>query len=186
MSWKTLAKGIFDGLGNYAINGVNVMFYLSELPDNPPGFNAISNPAEWEGWLIDALPREADVEIKRRLSSNLKHILVGLEMKAGLIIPHCTRVAAAPSILFESYCQTMIFEFCVGVYSVCEGLGSIHYLTSQGDDGAGGGAVYRQNWQDALVLVFDDTGEHDLREAVGIVECVFRVILPPIPTTFCH
>jgi hypothetical protein len=51
---------------------------------------------------------------------NLKHVLVGLEMKAALIVPHAKR----GKLLFESYFHMLNFEFCLGMFSICEGLGS--------------------------------------------------------------
>jgi hypothetical protein len=141
------------------------MFYLGKFPDDPPGFNTLSTSADWVGWLIAAVPAEADLEVKRRLQSNLKHILVGLEMKAGLVMPHGKRVVGK-SVLFEPYCQIMIFEFCVGVFSVCEGLGSIHHLLSKGKDGAAAPRVAPDDWIAALCSEFDPIGVHDLKANV--------------------
>ncbi|WP_201723675.1 hypothetical protein [Bradyrhizobium neotropicale] len=45
-----------------------------------------------------------------RLISNLKYVLVGLEMKAALFVPHAKR----GKLLFESYVHILNFEFCVG------------------------------------------------------------------------
>lgn len=137
------------------------MFYLDLFPDDPPGFQAISTSAEWAGWLIAAVPAGANVEVKRRLKSNLKHILVGLEMKAGLVVPHGER-GAGRSVLFEPYCQIMTFEFSVGVFSVCEGLGSIYHLLSIGNDGGAAPRVAPNDWITALCREFDPAGADGL------------------------
>lgn len=133
------------------------MFYLDEYPADPTGFHALSTSADWVAWLINAVPGGIHRDVGRRLVSNLKHILVGLEMKAGLIVPHGERVSGK-SVLFEPYCQIMNFEFSVGVFSVCEGLGSVHHLAGIGDDGSTGARVNPNDWIAALCLEFDPTG----------------------------
>lgn len=64
------------------------MFYLDNFSSDAPGFTANSISSEWEHWLTSVIPNEAHEEVRRRLRSNLKCIIVGLEMKAGLLIPH--------------------------------------------------------------------------------------------------
>ncbi len=130
------------------------MFYLDLYPANPPGFHALSASADWVPWLIRAVPVGIHPDVRRRLNSNLKHILVGLEMKAGLIVPHGERVSGR-SVLFEPYFQIMNFEFSVGVFSVCEGLGSVHHLAGIGDDGSTGARVNTNDWIAALCREFD-------------------------------
>src|SRR3954453_7353209 len=75
-----------------------------------------------------------------RLVSNLKHILVGLEMKAALVVPHAKR-GNGKSLLYEPYFQPMNFEFCVGTFSICEGLGSALWLVENGRDGSAGDQI---------------------------------------------
>lgn len=147
------------------------MYYLDKFPEEPDGFNAISTSAEWVPWLFAVMPAGTHATVRHRLSSNLKHIIVGLEMKAGLIIPHGERLAGK-SVLFEPYCQIMTFEFCVGVFSVCEGLGSILFLTSKGDSGETGQRVRTNNWMAALVNHFDSDGALELAANVAIVKSV--------------
>jgi hypothetical protein len=69
-----------------------MMFYLAPLPGDYQGWHAVSTSAEWEAWLTLAIPKPLDGDVKRRLRSNVKHILVGLEMKAGFVVPHGARV----------------------------------------------------------------------------------------------
>jgi hypothetical protein len=145
------------------------VFYLDLYPANPPRFHALSLSADWVPWLIRAVPAGIHGEVKRRLSSNLKHILVGLEMKAGLIVPHGERVSGK-SVLFEPYFQIMNFEFSVGVFSVCEGLGSVHHLAGNGDDGSNGARVSTDEWIGALCREFDPTGAEQLNENVRRVK----------------
>ena len=145
------------------------MFYLDLYPDDPPGYHALSTSAEWTAWLISAVPAGIDGEVRSRLVSNLKHILVGLEMKAGLIVPHGERVSGK-SVLFEPYCQIMTFEFSVGMFSVCEGLGSIHHLAGIGDDGSTGARVNPNDWIAALTREFDGTGAAHLEVNVRRVK----------------
>jgi hypothetical protein len=109
--------------------------------------------------------------MRRRLISNLKHVLVALELKAGLIVPHAER-GAGPSILFEPYFQIMNFEFCVGVFSVCEGFGSALWLRENRKDGAAGNLVYFRDWEPSLVRKFDPTGTLNLSEDVDRVRNV--------------
>lgn len=147
------------------------MFYLDDFPDDPPGFKAISTSADWVPWLLNVLPAGAHEIVRHRLQSNLKHIIVGLEMKAGLIIPHGEKLVGK-SVLFEPYCQIMTFEFCVGVFSVCEGFGSILHLVSEGDDGETGRRVQTDDWMTALVDHFDADGAHGLAGDVVTVKTV--------------
>lgn len=137
------------------------MFYLDLYPEDPPGFHMLSTSEQWGRWVSAAIPRGTETGVRRRLVSNLKHILVGLEMKAGLIIPHGERISQK-SVLFEPYCQILTFEFCIGVFSVCEGLGSIHHLRSRGDDGSAGARVQTDEWIAALVAKFDPNREQNL------------------------
>ena len=92
------------------------------------------------------------------LCSNLKHIIAGLETKAGLIVPNGQNLVGGP-VLFEPYCNILTFEFCIGAFSVCEGLGSILHLTTKGNDGSTGERVHTRNWIAALVNYFDGEGE---------------------------
>ncbi len=111
------------------------MFYLDQMRDDAHGFNSLSKANEWTPWLHATVPSGWSSEVKSRLVSNLKHTLVGLEMKAGLILPQqATRRTRQPSLLFEPYFQVMTFEFCVGTFSVCEGLGSALHLAATGGD----------------------------------------------------
>lgn len=57
-------------------------------------------------------------------------LVVTLEMKAALIVPHAKR-GGGPSLLFEPYFNMLNFEFCVGMFSTCEGLGSASWLREQ-------------------------------------------------------
>ncbi len=137
------------------------MFYLAEYPENPPGYVNLSTSAEWEPWLNGVIPAALHADVRGRLRSNLKHILVGLEMKAALIVPHATRISGR-SVLFEPYCQIITFEFCVGVFSICEGIGSAFWLRNQNDDGAAAARIAPNNWIGALVAVADPHGAFDL------------------------
>jgi hypothetical protein len=145
------------------------VFYLDLYPANPPGFHALSTSADWLPWLIRAVPAGIHLDVRRRLNSNLKHIMVGLEMKAGLIVPHGERVSGR-SVLFEPYFQIMNFEFSVGVFSVCEGLGSVHHLAGIGDDGTTGARVNTNDWIAALCREFDPTGAAQLEANVRRVK----------------
>lgn len=147
------------------------MFYLDHYSDDVSGFTANSTSAEWVRWLSSVIPNKVHKEVRRRLRFNLKHIIVGLEMKAGLLIPHGEK-RAGRSVLFEPYSQIMTFEFCIGTFSVCEGLGSILHLTAQGDDGSAGKRVSTKHWIAALVEHFDEDGSLELKTNVEIVKSV--------------
>jgi len=126
------------------------MFYLSEQLPEPVGYVTKSYSHHWEPWLAATLPGELDGEVRHRLISNLKHIIVGLEMKAALVEPHHLREHGRP-LLFEPYAQILHFEFCTGVFSVCEGFGSSWYLVDHGLDGALGDQVSFNMWKPVLV-----------------------------------
>jgi len=136
------------------------VFYLSEYPENPSGYVTLSTSTDWEPWLNAVIPAGLHAGVTSRLRSNLKHILVGLEMKAALIVPHATRISNR-AVLFEPYCQLLTFEFCVGVFSVCEGIGSALWLRSQNDDGAAAPRISPNNWIGSLVAAADPQGTLD-------------------------
>jgi hypothetical protein len=147
------------------------LFHIIELPKKPAGYVHVSTSAEWEAWVRHCLPGGLDQEVQRRLVSNLKHVIVGLELKAALVVPHAKR-GAGPSILFESYLHIMNFEFCVGVFSVCEGLGSALWLRENNLDGSAADRVGPQQWKPSLVKKFDPTGQFDLGADVDRVKNV--------------
>ncbi|WP_085815822.1 hypothetical protein [Roseovarius halotolerans] len=143
---------------------------MSEFdPARHRSFDYVSASNDWVPWVSASIPGSLDLQVRRRIESNLKHILAGLEMKAGLIIPHGERLAGR-EVLYEPYFQSLIFEFCVGVYSVCEGIGSAHHLHNIGDDGSAGPRVSRARWTDALVAEYDPADVLSLRERVEIVQ----------------
>ncbi len=59
------------------------MFYLDLLPDDPPGYRVLSLASHWVRWIAHVLPPNLDRDVRERLKSNLKHVLVGLEMKGN-------------------------------------------------------------------------------------------------------
>ncbi|MCB1355020.1 MAG: hypothetical protein KDK53_00470 [Maritimibacter sp.] len=146
------------------------MFYLDEMHDGVNGWHCLSTSSDWEGWLKATIPHDWDREVKRRLVSNLKHTLVGLEMKAGLIQPQQNSRKTGRSLLFEPYFQVMTFEFCVGTFSVCEGLGSAFHLANAGGDAERRVGV--DQWKAALVAHFDPTHEHGLEQNVTQVKVI--------------
>lgn len=93
-------------------------------------------------------------------------------MKSGLIIPHAKQFAGK-SVLFEPYCQIITFEFCVGVFSICEGIGSsLHIINVLGEGGSKGGRVSPDDWIRALVLYFDASATNDLGNKVRTIKTV--------------
>lgn len=147
------------------------MFYLSDQLENAPGFVRISTAAQWQRWLNAAISDDLHATIRSRLCSNLKHIIVGLEMKAGLIEPHADREAGR-SILFEPYYQIMIFEFCVGTFSVFEGVGSAIWLNQQGNDGSEAPDIRPNQWISSLVETVDQEGALEFEIQVRGVKSV--------------
>ncbi len=144
-------------------------FYLTDTPLGPPGFIRLSRSSDWEPWIGSLIPEAIDAEVRRRVISNLKHILVGLEMKAALIFPHVNR-GAGRSLLFEPYFQVLTFEFCVGTFSVCEGLGAINFLAAQGEDGADERRITPNQWIASLTQTFDPENRNGLALAVEAVK----------------
>lgn len=65
------------------------MFYITS--EKPAGFIKNSISTDGEAWIGHCLPEGLHPEVRRRLISNLKHVLVALELKAELIVPHGER-----------------------------------------------------------------------------------------------
>ena len=113
-------------------------------------------------WLARNIPDGLYPDVRRRFFSNLKHLLVGLEFKAALITGHHNRSVGDRPVLFESYFQVLIHEFCVGAFSVIEVLGAAHWLRGEGRDGSDADYVPRARWLAALCTVYDPEGQHGL------------------------
>lgn len=142
------------------------MLFVTRQAVRPDGYVNLSESNSWTRWLNRNVPERVDRTVTRRLVSNLKHLLVGLELKAALIGQHHHRAAGERPVLFEPYFQNLILEFCVASFSVFEGLGSAHWLDQSGQDGADGPKITRNQWLPALVSVYDATGEHGLKANV--------------------
>lgn len=142
------------------------MFFITDPDERPDGWVNLSNSNDWQAWLRSNIPVDLDQGIRDRLSSNLKHILVGLELKKALILPHAQREGGEREVLFEPYFQILTFEFCVGAFSVLEGIGASHWLGRNGRDGADNPRIDRVDWQSALCAVYDPDAEHGLEAAV--------------------
>ena len=142
------------------------MFFVTQSTERPNGYVVLSHAHQWEAWLVLNIPGSLDVEVRRRLVSNLKHILVGLELKAALIAPHAQRGPDGRPMLFEPYFQNFIQEFCVGAFSVLEGLGAAHWLDQHGQNGAAAPFISRHEWLPSLCAVYDADGQQGLHEAV--------------------
>lgn len=143
------------------------MFFITQPEVRPGGYVVLSTSNDWVMWLHHNIPEAVHHSVRHRLNSNLKHLLVGLELKKALIEPHQNRGPGEHEVLFEPYFQNFILEFCVAAFSVLEGLGSAHWLAQNGQDGADGPDVYRNQWRPALAAVYDENGEHGLNANVG-------------------
>ena len=142
------------------------MLFITRPDERPGGYVVISESNQWVSWLSRNIPAELPREVRGRLNSNLKHLLVGLELKTALINPHHHRRPQDRPGLFEPYFQNLILEFCVAAFSVLEGLGSAHWLRQNGQDGSNAPRIGRNEWLPALCAVYDETGEHGLYDAV--------------------
>ena len=142
------------------------MLFITRTDRRPNGYVVLSESSQWVPWLDRNIPMELDQEVRRRLNSNLKHLIVGLELKAAIINPHHHRGLRDRPVLFESYFQNLILEFCVAAFSVMEGLGSAHWLRQNGQDGGNAPPIRRDQWFSTLCAVYDETGEHRLCDAV--------------------
>lgn len=136
--------------------------------ERPDGWVAISTSNSWLPWLNANIPATLAAQVRARLKSNLKHILVGLELKAALVQPHHEQ----PGVLFEPYFQGLISDFCIGAFSVLEGVGAAHWLHQQGIDGADGPQVGRNQWLQALRHSFDPDDAFRLAEETEITRQV--------------
>lgn len=144
------------------------MFQLIELPEGASGFVYLSTASAWEAWIRKCLPDGLHEDVRLRLISNLKHVLVALEMKAALIVPH----AQGCGLLFESYFHMLNFEFCVGTFSVCEGLGSALWLRENGLDGSKAERIGIEQWKASLEKKFDPEKKLGLAADVDSVKGV--------------
>lgn len=142
------------------------MLYITQPENRPDGYVNLSESAHWVPWLNRNIPGNLDPAVRLRLNSNLKHLMVGLELKTALILPHRFRGPNGRPVLFEPYYQNLIQEFCVGAFSVIEGLGAAHWLSQNGHDGADGRRVVRNQWRESLRISYDETGELELDDAV--------------------
>jgi len=140
----------------------HTMLFITRQEVRPDGFVNLSDSNSWTRWLHGNIPERIDRTVTRRLVSNLKHLLVGLELKAALIGQHHHRAAGERQVLFEPYFQNLILEYCVACFSVFEGLGSAQWLDQNGQDGADGPKIQRNQWLPALSAVYDTAGEHGL------------------------
>lgn len=148
------------------------MYYIVGPDERPNGYVHVSDSRQWVPWLVHNIPAALDPDVRRRLNSNLKHLLVGLELKSALISGHRRREPGQRNVLFEPYYQNLISEFCVAAFSVIEGLGAAHWLDAQGADGGAGPQVHRRQWKPTLCLVYDPGGVHGLD---GAVDQIFGV-----------
>jgi hypothetical protein len=89
-------------------------------------------------------------------------------MKAALIVPH----AKQGRLLFESYFHMLNFEFCVGMFSICEGLGSAIWLRENNLDGSAANLIAIKQWKPPLVKKFDPEGKLGLGADVDSVKGV--------------
>jgi hypothetical protein len=158
---------VAEGAGGARLRYGVGMYFIIRSDQRPGGFVNLSNSNDWVGWLGRNIPMALAAEVRERLKSNLKHLLVNLELKTALIEPHARRGHANPSALFEPYFQGFIMEFGVGAFSVLEGLGAAHWLAANGHDGAAPLKIGRGEWRAALNAVYDPDGDHGLDEAVG-------------------
>lgn len=142
------------------------MFYISGPEVRPEGYVVLSESREWVQWLAHNIPAGVDRNVRLRLISNLKHLLVGLELKAALIGGQRERRVGQRNVLFEPYYQNLILEFCVAAFSLVEGLGAVHWLSRQGVDGADAPRIRRDRWKPALCAIYDPTGGHGLDAAI--------------------
>lgn len=140
--------------------------YIVDADRRPDGFHALSYSHHWEGWLYANIPASLNGDVRRRLVSNLKHLLVGLELKAALIGGQRDLERGQRNVLFEPYYQNLILEFGVAAFSVLEGLGSALWLRDQGHDGADARRVERDRWRASLCAVYDADDARGLDRAV--------------------
>lgn len=144
------------------------MFQLIELPEGASGYVNLSTATDWQAWIRSCLPDGLHEDVRLRLVSNLKHVLVAMEMKAALIVPH----AKQGRLLFESYFHMLDFEFCVGTFSVCEGLGSALWLRENGLDGSKAERIGVEDWKASLERKFDPAKKLGLAADVDSVKSV--------------
>lgn len=132
-------------------------FQIREGVDYGDGFTTATNSAEWHKHLKNLVPTSLHSDVQNRLRSNLAHILSSLDIEAGLILPHAERRARS-AVLFEPFYNTLILHFCIGTYSICEGLGAAFVLDARTDDGITGPLIHKKDWKPALINRLDPEG----------------------------
>jgi hypothetical protein len=138
------------------------MLFIIRSDERPAGYVHLSTANTWVTWLNRNIPESLHADVRHRLNSNLKHLLVGLELKAALIEPHAHRAQNEPPALFEPYFQNLILEFGIATFSVLEGLGAAHWLDQNNQDGINPPDIHRNAWRPVLSAVYDPNGEHGL------------------------
>ena len=114
------------------------------------------------------MPTSLHSDVQDRLRSNLRHILSSLDIEAGLILPHAER-GARSEVLFEPFYNTLILHFCIGTYSICEGLGAAFVLDAQKDNGITGPIIRKKDWKPALINRLDPEGTTTLGDDLKTV-----------------
>jgi len=131
-------------------------FQIREGVDYGDGFTAATYSDEWNKHLKNLVPTSLDKKVQNRLRSNLKHILSSLDIEAGLILPHAER-GDRNTVLFEPFYNTLILHFCIGTYSICEGLGAAFVLDARKNDGIKA-IINKRYWKPALINRLDPKG----------------------------
>ena len=143
-------------------------FQVCEGVDYGRGFTAATTSAQWNGILISLVPKSLHTDVRARLRSNLAHIISSLDIQAGLIVPHAER-GTRNSVLFQPFYNTLILHFCIGTYSICEGLGAAYVLQARGDDGLTGPLIGKKDWKPALLDQLDPTESTSLADDLETV-----------------
>lgn len=141
------------------------MLFIVQSEVRPNGYVALTETGPWARWLDCNIPKRIDAQIRHRLTSNLKHLFAGLELKAALIESHRNCDGNQRPVLFDPYYRNLILEFSVGTFSILEGLGCGHWLAQNERDGGDNPHIPRNEWLAAIRLVYDARGDMGLREA---------------------
>jgi hypothetical protein len=72
-------------------------------------------------------------------------------------------------VLFEPFYNTLILHFCIGTYSICEGLGAAYVLDALTDDGITGPFIHKKDWKPTLMGSLDPAGTTTLGDDLETV-----------------
>ncbi|SHE35943.1 hypothetical protein SAMN05444339_101147 [Loktanella atrilutea] len=125
-------------------------FIPSEVSEIIPG--SAFNYSVWSRWLSATIPQNIDERFRANARHHLQIILVGLEMKFGLIIANrdYRNTGVGHGLLYEPYLWNLILETSIATYSLVEGLGVALYLEGLHGESTEGLRIDESDWASVI------------------------------------